>query len=406
MKKQNNTSKKIVIIGAGLGGLATALALISQGFQVQIYEKAKAFRPVGTGLGLSPNGLNSLEAIQPGIVEALKRVGTEIETLRIRKSTGELVMENPVQFEKKYGQPLVGIWWSQLQQVLASYLPSDIIHFDRYCVGFEEHENNISIFFSGNRKVEADLLIGADGINSEVRKCLDKDTNPHSSGSLSWRAVVQYDSSLFPFNILDFSPENSFTWMSSSNEVLKFLSIFHLGNGYLSWALRGLAKESSQSASREEIKEGILDHLEDWAEPVQSLVKATRAEQILERPICDLLPLERWWKGRVVLLGDAAHAMVPAMGQGASIAFEDACILGQCLAEIPQIEIALADFQKRRLERTTILQTRSAMTEKPIYKDSQYSAKFEEKVKSQTMEEAEFRDWLYGYQPVFNVNNN
>ncbi len=392
MKGTPNSPSRIVIVGAGLGGLATAIALTQQGFNVQIYEKAKTFRPIGTGLGLSPNGLHCLEAIQTGIVQVLKQAGMEINALMIRRNTGELMQENPVQFYQNYGQPMLGIWWSTLQKVLASYLPEGTIHFDHHCVNFEEKEGHVNIFFSEQETVQADLLIGADGIKSKVRQCLYEDGEPRQVGSLSWRAIVQYSH--------DFFPANTLTLMRSSNPELMFINVLHIGHGNLYWGTRGRAKESSFSSSGEEIKTRILNYLSDWGKPLQNLVKATATDQILECPLFDIPPRSQWGKGRVILLGDAAHAMLPAMGQGANMAFEDAWTLSQCLKKVPNLEAALKEYQKQRVERATTLQNRSAIMEKSTYGDSQNSTQAETERLSQKMDESEFRDWLYGYKPT------
>lgn len=132
-----NLSKPIVervaIIGASPGGLATALGLRKQGFDVQLYEKAQEFRPAGTGLGLMPNGLNCLEAIEPGIVESLKNSGCQVRKAILKNTAGETLRVNSTdRYLEKYGQPLVTVWWWRLQQVLASRLPSDIIHLNHH----------------------------------------------------------------------------------------------------------------------------------------------------------------------------------------------------------------------------------------------------------------------------------
>jgi salicylate hydroxylase len=117
-------AENVAIIGAGLGGLATAIALQQQGFNVQVYEKAQEFRPAGTGLGLLPNGLNCLDAIAPGIVESLKYSGCQVRQAILKDITGETIQANPTsRYLEKYGQPLVTVWWWRLQQILATRLP-------------------------------------------------------------------------------------------------------------------------------------------------------------------------------------------------------------------------------------------------------------------------------------------
>jgi len=187
----NQPTKKVVIIGAGLGGLAVAIVLRKLGYEVQVYEKARDFRPVGGGLGLLPNGLNSLDAIEPGIVETIKQSACEVGTTFLKNTQGETLRTNSAStYKEQYGQPLITVWWWRLQQVLASYLPSDSIHLNYRCLGFEQDEDGVSIYFENSEKVSADCLIGADGIHSVIIQVLIGDGEPRYLGSMSWRAVI------------------------------------------------------------------------------------------------------------------------------------------------------------------------------------------------------------------------
>jgi 2-polyprenyl-6-methoxyphenol hydroxylase-like FAD-dependent oxidoreductase len=118
----------VSIIGGGIGGLAIAIALLGRGFEVNVYERAQALRPVGAGLTLSPNGLSSLEAIRPGLVDELKKAGSEVDRLTIRRSSGEMLMSQRVALTPKFGQPMLNIRWSRLQFIPASALPPDRVH--------------------------------------------------------------------------------------------------------------------------------------------------------------------------------------------------------------------------------------------------------------------------------------
>jgi salicylate hydroxylase len=131
----------IAIIGGGIGGLATAIALLKHGFNVQVYERAQALRPIGAGLSLTPNGLNTLDAIHPGMVELLKQAGSPLKTLTLKRSSGETIALQQITTMEQYGQPMLNIQWSRLQAILASVLPPDIIHLNHRCIGFQQHEN-------------------------------------------------------------------------------------------------------------------------------------------------------------------------------------------------------------------------------------------------------------------------
>ncbi len=374
--------EKVAIIGAGPGGLATAIALRKQGIDAHVYEKAREFRPVGAGLGLQPNGLRCLDAIKPGIVDTLKRSGCQVQRVTLKTSTGETIRTSESTMMEKYGQPLLIIWWWRLQQILASYLPSEVIHLNYRCIGFEQNENNVITHFENGKTVAADLLIGTDGVNSTVRETLIGDGQPRYVGSMSWRAVIDYQDELLPLNEV--------ILMKGEQSIVYLLNV---GEGNMSWLARKLLPDSTLSSTFAEAKSRVLREFANWMEPVRELIAQTDPERILEGPICDRLPLKQWSYGRVTLLGDAAHPMTPAAGQGANTTFEDAYELAECLYNFPDLQTALANYDNRRIQRTAIIQTRSAEGEKRYYQPTQ-----------QTNQQSQqgfdnFRHWVYDYEP-------
>ncbi|WP_392530962.1 FAD-dependent oxidoreductase [Nostoc sp. C117] len=380
---------KVAIIGAGLGGLATAIALKSQGIDVQVYEKAQEFRPAGTGLGLAPNGLNSLEAIAPGIVETLKSSGCEVHHTVLKNIRNETIRANQTKYLEEYGQPLLTVWWYRLQQAIASRLPSEIIHLNHRCIGFEQDENGVEIHFDGQKPVYTDLLIGADGVNSVIRETLFGESEPNYIGSMCWRAVIKYHHELFNEYELVFVKGNK-----------QFMYILNVGDGYTSWISRKLSPDYSLSHSADEVKSRILQELADWDESFLAVVQATPAEQIWEGPICDRPPLTHWSQGRVTLLGDAAHPMAPAMGQGANTTFEDAYELGECFSHSATLQDALTSYEQSRIERTKIIQARSALGEMRYY-DVNTVTSSEQTQQQQTTLPDDFNKWLYNYGSSF-----
>ena len=378
---------KVAVIGGGLGGLATAIALRKQGIDAHVYERAKEFRPVGAGLALFANGLNSLDAISPGIVENLKRASCPLNQSVFKKHTGETITQNTATHQEKYGQPTLLFWWWRLQQVLACALPPEAIHLGYRCIGFEQDENGVTAYFDGDKSVRADLLIGADGINSPVRKTLIGDVEPRYLGSMSWRAVIEYNHELLNPNELIF--------MKGEQKVIYF---FDVGGGYRCWTVRALMPKSPVLESAAEIKSRVVDQFSGCWEPLREIIGATDPEQILFSPICDRLPLKSWSQGRVTLLGDAAHPMAPSMAQGANSTFEDAYELAQCLSESSSIAEALTSYENRRIPRTQAIQSRSALTEQNFYA-TDIGTQDPEKVARERVAVEEFQSWAYGYDP-------
>ena len=292
---------KIAIVGAGLGGLACAIALHKKGFKVEVYEKAQDFRPVGGSLGLLPNGLKSLDNIQPGIVEEIKNSGCQVTDMVFKNTQGETILTKPR--VNKYNFPIITVWWWRLQQILVSKLPANIIHLDRRCTGFSQDDEGVDIYFDGKDTIRADLLIGADGIKSAVRENLIGDGEPNYLKSMAWGAVIKCNQQVLN--------KGEFGYVRGYRELLYLLNV---GDGDIAWVYRQPSSDLSLCANQDRVKSLVLDQIAEWGKPLRSLVEATPSERILERAICDRLPLNSWSEGRVTLLGYAAHPMSPSLG--------------------------------------------------------------------------------------------
>ena len=247
----------ISIIGGGIGGLAAAAALLKKGFKVQVYERAQALRPAGAGLTLFPNGLNSLAVIDPKIVETLKRDGSEVQRLTMKRANGEIIISKPIALAEKFGQPMLNITWSRLQSTLAAALPSGVIHLNHRCVAIEQDKSSVKTFFENGESAGSDLLIGADGINSVIRQTLVGDGAPAYAGRMSWRALIK-----FPHEDLIPNGSTGFTGPDGKNFVM-----FDMGGGCTFWSAGALMAERSPSASPKCVKDLVLDTYAGWARP-------------------------------------------------------------------------------------------------------------------------------------------
>jgi salicylate hydroxylase len=378
----------IAIIGGGIGGLATANALLKKGFNVQVYERAQVLRPIGAGLTLTPNGLNSLNAIQPVIVESLISAGSPLETLILKRSTGETIASKQIAAVQQYGQPMLNIRWSKLQAILASALPSEIIHLQHLCVRVEQQGKQVKAHFESGKTVQADLLIGADGINSVVRQGAIGDCHATYAGRMSWRGVIQYPHEQLAPHVA--------TLLTAFDHKNMFL--IDLGEGYTFWSASALLTHEALARRHLDAKERVLELFTGWAEPVEAIIAATPEADIIERPIRDRLPINHWSNGRVTLMGDAAHPVVPSLGQGANTAFEDAYELAECLSNAPDIETALHVYETSRIPRTEVIYDRSANLGRNSYQ-SDSEATFTKMMNPSQMNQDNFEAWLYSYNP-------
>jgi salicylate hydroxylase len=379
----------VVIIGAGPGGLATAHALLHQGFRVKVFERAKVFRLVGAALGLPPNAYKALNAIDPALCLQVLNVGVEPTQLTLQPPDGKILfqgMPSFASFKARYGYPFQWLGWFRLQSVLYHALPSGTVVLGHACAGYTLENDRIAVHFKEQASVEAGLLVGADGINSVIRQYLLNDGLPCYRNAMSWRSIVNNS---VVSNVEGMVAPGEFRWMSGEG---KNFVIIDVGEGVTCWMGTALSPSDQGSGDPEQIKARVLNEFSGWAESVQMIVQATSADRILERGIYDRPPVSRWSQGQVTLLGDAAHPMRPALGQGAAMAFEDAYELSVYLVEEPTLDQALRRYETERIARTEVLQMRSAAEGERSYQANQ-AYHLAEASRNWTTDE--FENWLY-----------
>lgn len=385
--------KKVGIIGAGPAGLATAIALSKQGIEVHIYERARAFRPIGAGLTLSPNGLRSLAAIDPDLVEQLKLQGSQIKCFKIRTSRRGWPIITQRFKGNEYDQPFMAIRWFSLQEILRSKLPSNNLHLNHRLISFQQNHESVTLCFENNKTTTVDLLIGADGINSVVRKQLFGMENLTYGGWMTWRGLWKYQHRLLP-------PHQA----TAFGQKGKIFLLLDNGDGYISWSLEMVSQGIHQSKNAKEVKERVIQELSKWHPVVQEVVDFTDAEIIVERPVYNPLMLPQWSSDRVTLIGDAAHYMGPALGQGTNSTFEDVWVLSACLSHHSNVEKALENYEKIRLERTKVVQYRTlfsaAQMVNPFLRPKRFKTSLGVVPEQAKVSVKDFSHWLYKYDFV------
>lgn len=334
---QNNI-RNAIIIGGGIGGIGAGIALRQVGIQIKIYEQAPVLGNIGAGITLWPNAMKVLRKL--GVAPEIIKSGTRIQYGKICTDRGATLSEmHPGELEERFGEPVVAIHRADLHRVLLSALPAEVIRLDFACSGFEQENGQVIVRFNGGHSDRADLLIGADGIHSVIRKQLFPEVQLRYSGYTAWRGVVETD-----------EDESARVTLESWGKGARFGKV-PIGKNRVYWYATANMPEGRILAASER-KVFLQQHFQGWHNPVEQLIEATPADAILHNDIHDFEPLEQWSRGRVTLLGDAAHATTPNMGQGACMAIESAVVLARCLSRGASLEESLRQYESERKPRT------------------------------------------------------
>eukprot|EP00897_Mesotaenium_endlicherianum_P004524 jgi/Mesen1/409/ME000100S10647 len=324
-----------IIIGGGLGGLLTATALRSVGFDAQVYEKATSRGDsTGTLISIFPNGVKSLKSINPSIYEKLLQQGATWDVSTFIKQDGSVLKSSETEFVRLYGEPTLCCRWSTILDTFRQFLPDDSVH--------------TGCTFEG-RVEEGCMVIGADGVRSKVRATVlgERNVEPNDNGRTIWLCLLpRIHPEVHP-------PHTSVAGVGAG--VVGFTHDPGEGNMYGCFAVTDEASQGAtkaRSANGAEAKERVLGFYKDWP-TFTPIIEAMDPERIVERRVLDLPELPTWRKGRILLIGDAAHAVTPTIGQGANMTFEDALELAHKVSEHAFVEEALAAFEALRKPRVT-----------------------------------------------------
>ncbi len=337
---------KAIIIGAGIGGVSTAIALRNAGVDVVIYEQASVLREVGAGLSLWPNATKAISKL--GLASALQNISQQQADGGIHDWRGRVISLTSTDFlEREFGAPIIIAHRANLLTLLSESAHDIPTHLGMRLKHYAQDAGSVTATFENGESVTADLLIGADGIKSAVRSQMFPTSTPRYSGYTAWRAVVSFD----------YPPDASY-WGESWGQGARF-GLAPLSEGRVYWFAVLNAPENAPEPA-EGHKAHLLKHFAGWHHPIAGLLTATDESVILHNNIYDIQPLTNWVDGRVALLGDSAHAMTPNLGQGACQALEDAVALGSALQSTTGITAALAQYQSKRLARANniIVQSR------------------------------------------------
>jgi len=374
---------KTAIVGGGIGGLSAANALLRRGIDVTVWEQADPLAEIGTGLSLFPNGRRQLERMELG--EALAEVGATIgEGSAFYRMDGTFV--SPILTSDSHGwNGLYGMHRADLLRVLAGGLPSTVIRSGRRCIGFEQSASMAQLRFATGETDTADLVIAADGIQSSLQKCVVEPSTPEYSGSRAYRGLIPRE------KVPGWPKEVHQVWMGDG----KHFMVYPVRGGHLLNYVGFVPTRSETVESWSAIgdRDELAASFKGWDGRIIGLLE--KVETCFWWGLYDRKPLASWTNGRIALLGDAAHAMLPHVGQGANQAIEDGVALsvlleGRDSAEIPD---ALRRYQAFRRERTDVVQYEAR--KQGLRLDSR-SGDLPQRDR-EIARSLDFRKWLYDY---------
>ena len=350
---------RVAVVGGGIGGLVLALALRERGISFEVYEQAGELREIGAAVGLSANGTRELRRL--GLGDQLEAVSVVPSALVIRRwDTGEIIADHPIGrdgvYEATFGAPWYGAHRVALLEALADRLGGEGLNLGRRCVAVEERRGGAEVQFADGASASANVVVGADGVHSVIRPHVAGAVRGRFSGTVGYRGLVAVDDmpSLPDPTPLQFwagPGRHLLHYAINSGRTVNFLAVVRVPE----WRNPAWMEDCAVTDA--------VDAFAGWHPAVTEMIGATNVG--IRWALHDLAPLHRWHTDRVVLMGDAAHAMVPHQGQGANQTIEDAIALADCLSDAHttgDLATALRRYTQRRRKRTLAVQWLSRRT--------------------------------------------
>ncbi|MAI91572.1 FAD-dependent oxidoreductase [Ponticaulis sp.] len=345
---------KIIIAGGGIAGLTAALCLSQDGHQVTILEQAPEFSEVGAGLQIGPNGMRVMQAL--GLEDKMRATAYEPERIELRfGQSGRVIFDIPLaeRAVDRWGAPYLHIHRADLVGILeTACMESDLISvkFNTRVQFVEQTSSEVRVHLPGGDEEVGDILVGADGIHSVVQEQILPPTVPRFTGNVAWRGIVRAD------ELTEFSPpptacawvgrgQHAVTYYLRGGELVNFVAVVERSD----WR--------EESWSQAGPKDDLLRDFVDWDPVILNVI--TKGESFFRWALFDRPPLAKWVEGRVALMGDAAHPMLPFVAQGAVMAMEDAYMLAKSLRHARSVGDGLLTYQARRHARATHVQALS-----------------------------------------------
>lgn len=334
---------KVIVIGAGMGGLTAGIALKQAGYDVEIYDRVHDLRPAGAGISLWSNGVKVLNRL--GLGQDIAAIGGQMDRMEYRTAAGDLLNQidlMPLLYQ--VGQRPYPVSRTELQQMLLQTFPGEV-HLGHRCIAIDQDEDRVMALFENGHTATGDVLIAADGIHSVCRKyVLGTEATPQYAGYVNWNGLVPANEDLAPKD----------TWVIYVGEHKRASMMPVAGDRFYFFFDMPMPKEAALQPGT--IQADLTQFFQGWADPVQALIQHLNPETTNRVLIHDVGPIDRMVRGRVALLGDAAHATCPDLGQGGCQALEDGFVLANYLTSTNiSVEDALKRYEAERIERASAI---------------------------------------------------
>ena len=342
---------KILIVGAGIGGLVSALCLNKKGYEVEIYEQSEVLSELGAGVQLSPNATRVLDYLK--LTDDLKPHVFEPRSFQFLNYKTEKIIskrELGLKIQDDFGFPNFDVHRADLQKVLLNKIEEEGIkiftNMKVIDVGNEENKAYIKI---NEEKIKADIVIGADGIHSVVREKLFEKKESSFTGNVAWRMLIPVD--LLPRDLI--LPDTT-VWLGPKKHFVSY----HVSGGKNLNCVCLVEQDgwTNESWSERGNIEDLREVYNGWNQTIETLLKIANPNTLYRWALHDRPPMKQWSKGRIILLGDAAHPMLPFLAQGAAMAIEDGAVLADCISSHEDNEKSLKYFEQIRKPRTSFVQ--------------------------------------------------
>ena len=379
-------SPHVVIVGGGIGGLFAANALIAQGLRVSVYEQAPALGEVGAGVYLTPNAVRHMQRV--GLGPAVEKWGARVgpQSHYFRHDGAPIA---PVQVTDSSGwNATFGMHRADLVDFLAAALPAGVVHCGHRGIGFEQNGDVARVKFANGATAEADVVVAADGIHSELRPYVFPPSKPVFHGTVSYRGLVSRQ------RLQDWPMDRWQMWAGPSKHFLVFPVRHGEMVNYVGFVPTDEEMKESWSAPGD--PDVLRREFEGWDPRIGTVLK--QVDKTFRWALYDREPLPTWTKGRLTLLGDAAHPMLPHLGQGANQSIEDGMALATILTQVDTSAVPAALLAYERLRRERVAEVQLGARQNGLRVDSAYSDLGVRD--AELVAHADFRKHLYAYDVV------